>query len=139
MKTIITILLLTLSCQTFAQTLQDYIKAYEADCYTEVLDTTQICGVVKYDYLPAYSNDVLLHYKAVAVDTIWENPTTKAFKYDDFNNGYIMIGRGSWITKTEGEIEAPVRICKDYTYTTLKRKVYPFSEDFWNFVKNYKQ
>ena len=38
MKTIITILLLTLSCQTFAQTLQDYIKAYEADCYTEVFE-----------------------------------------------------------------------------------------------------
>lgn len=138
MKPIITILLLTLNCQTFAQTLQDYINAYEADCYTEVLDTTQRCGVVKYEYLPVYSNDVLLHYKAVAVDTIWETPITKPFKHDDFN-GFLTIGSGSWVTKTEEKIETPVRVCKDYIYTTRKRKVYPFSEEFWNFVKNYKQ
>lgn len=110
-------------------TLQDYIKAYEADCYTQVLDTVKRCGTVQYEYIPAYENGVLLHYKAVPVDTIWELPKTEMYKYDDGN--YSIIS--SWSINTKQTEEK--QVCVDYIYTTLKRKVYPFSDDFWNFVK----
>lgn len=125
-------------------TLQDYIKAYEADCYTEVLDTIKRCGTVKYEYIPVYENEVLLHYKAVPVDTIWKTPNTKKYKHETYNiisygditsivTPSISTHYDVYITNQEPEV------CVDYIYTTLKRKVYPFSEDFWNFVKNYKQ
>ena len=123
-------------------TLQDYIKAYEADCYTTVLDTTQQCGLVKYDYIPVYENDVLKHYKAVAIDTVWGKPVhMKPYKYD--SEGTWVLGSGISVYTTEFittfKLDEADEVCIDYVYETLKRRVYPFSEDFWNFVKNYKQ
>ena len=129
---------------TYSPTLQDYIKAYEDDCNTEVLDTVKRCGIIKYDYLPAYENGVLLHYKAFPIDTIWKTPDTKKFKYGTYD--IISYGNITSITTPSISTHYDVyitnqepEVCVDYIYTTFKREVYPFSEDFWNFVKNYKQ
>lgn len=123
---------------TFIPTLQDYIKAYEADCNSTVLDTIQVCGIVKYSYVPVYEKDVVIHYKAVAIDTVWSKPYTRAFKYDDPEVSYISVVSSGINYSTFGNVDTTTEVCKDYIYETKKRKVYAFSEDFWNFVKNYK-
>ena len=128
---------------TYSPTLQDYIKAYEADCNTMVLDTVDKCGTIEYNYIPVYEGDKLLLLKAMPVDTVWKKPYTKEYKHESIGLSYIS---NNWLSGTititgEGYIlnEQQTEVCVDYIYETKKREPVPFGMDFWNFVKNYKQ
>lgn len=126
---------------TYSPTLQDYIKAYEADCNTMVLDTVDKCGIVKYDYIPVYEGDNLLQYNVMPADTVWKAPYTREYKHASFDISYISGNLGGSITITNGMylINQQTEVCVDYIYKTKKREPVPFGMDFWNFVKNYKQ
>lgn len=128
---------------TCTPTLQEYIKAYEADCNTMVLDTVDKCGTIEYNYIPVYEGDKLLLIKAMPIDTVWKKPYTKEYKHESIGLSYIS---NDWLSGTititgEGYIlnEQQTEVCVDYIYETKKREPVPFGMDFWNFVKNYKQ
>lgn len=139
MKTLILVLLVTLSGTLSAQTLPELIEAYERYCDEIVLDTIELKGEVRYNSLPVYDGDKIVAHKLTSVDTLWETPECPIYKdIDDFSyyRGTILrLNSGG--SSTIGNYIIIDVVKKSHVCEVKRRRPLPFSENFWEFCKKY--
>ena len=144
MKKIATLLIAILISQTsFSQSFKDLIKKYEKDCNTIVKDTIKQYGTITETLVKVKTSN----YFQVKLDTVWNKPNCAEYKESQniqFNNGSVIwnnsfssttglnVGYIIGAEKAENKTRA---ISRDYICNIKKRKIQPFSEHFWNWIK----
>lgn len=121
-------LFLAVSLSAGAQTLQELIVEYEAYCNQTVLDTIQQDGLISYE-------------ATNGKDTVWLKPNCSKYKQADDRwdcitaDGLILHRGGFDLFAEEDETE---RVHRPHVCRCKRRRIVPFSEHFWNWVKTRK-
>lgn len=133
----------------YSQSLTDLIKQYEKECSQIVNDTIEQDGTVDYSLIPVYDqNKNIVHYALGKPDTTWSKPDCNTYKYgynyvyygvdtvsSYFGNSIIINTTNYPIYKSEKQEKTKVKITRQYVCQVKERKVEPFSDHFWNWVK----
>lgn len=147
MKTLTTLLFLVIATVANCQSLPDLIREYEKHCNQIVKDTIEQHGTVTYKHIPVKdSNGEVLHYAIHPTDTVWQK--VRCPEYKNFGNrGLVLYGGSSdnFILSTNvgtygpaSEVPKKIEVKRDYICSCKLREVEPFSEHFWNWIKNRK-
>lgn len=127
------------------------INGYEAHCNEMVADTITQTGTINYKTIPVKDkNGNILHYALGQADTIWHQPDCPEYK----DNGllwdyYSPPNRFSFssdisliegtnvgaITGTTKQHKTTVKIEREYICGVKRRRVEPFSDRFWDWIK----
>lgn len=138
MKYIITILLLIITTLTHSQDFKTLIQEYEDYCNQEVQDTVTQTG---YSYTKVLDNG-----EVVVEKTVWDKADCPTYKYNEsyFNFTTVAIDYSShdlyWGNGIKTEKKESVnrfKVTREYICNCKLRKIIPFSEHFWNWIKNY--
>lgn len=147
MKTALTILALSMAVLTSAQSLPELIEKYEQYCNETVKDTIIQTGTITEKMVKVPGTN----YYAVQLDTIWNSPSCPEFKQVRGYAPWISQGSVTYTTLdvgvvhttgairgTEWSKENTRPIQRDYVCEVKRREIEPFSEHFWNWIKDKK-
>lgn len=161
-----TISLLLLSFAAQSQSLPFLIEKYEEYCNELVPDTVKQGGTITYDLVPVRdSKGRVIRYAADNPDTTWQTPECSGYKYypisgtvsewnkpkyfilDDqiYYGPTIPFGTidsvyvgGPNVTEFKRQPKkTTVNITRDYICMVKRKPVEPWSQDFWDWIKNY--
>lgn len=136
-----------LSGQSFKQLVQDY----EKHCDRLVADTVTQTGTVSYETIPVKNKEgVILHYNLGNADTTWNKVDCPEYKHtrglyftasnDIWSSSIILentnvVYTGA-IQGTAKQSKTQVDITQKYVCKVKFREIEPFSDDFWEWIKN---
>lgn len=135
---------------------QELVNEYEKECSEIVSDTILQSGYIEYELVPVIDvNGKISHYALGNPDTTWVKCDCPEYK--DGNDRVYITGSGaygissSWSTDlindhltleydshipgTTKQEKQRVNITRDYVCEVKKRRVKPFSNHFWNWIK----
>jgi hypothetical protein len=142
----------------FSQSFPQLVALYEKECAELVNDTIDQHGEIRYELVPVIDQGKILHYALGKPDTIWETPDCPKFKVAA-HNGLSFVGARSGIyfgdnisysttlgftpasypiTNTQKAEKTVVKISRKYVCQVKRREVEPFSDHFWDWLKNRK-
>ena len=140
MKKAILILML-LPIFSYGQDFKKLIKEYEKYCAEKVTDT-----ILQHGTITETLKDVGNGYYQIKLDTTWTKPSCPEFKTPkNYNLGYVLYD-DNMITLTgttafggiygTEEAEKKTRsVTRQYICECKRREVEPFSDHFWNWIK----
>lgn len=134
------LLIILLPVFSYSQSFPELIREYEKDCNSIVLDTIKQHGKIRHDLVPVFNEQKeIIQYKMTNRDTIWYEPKCPEYKVDDhlfYKVGTISASSNVfWIPIQDGLNEETISISRDWVCECKKRKVYPFSDHFWDWIK----
>ena len=120
------------------QNLPELIKEYESFCNEIVLDTIKQSGTIMYSYDKKGN-------QAEAKDTIWNKPSCPEFKEGTYKMLSLVTGNKPkyWATtelnknfeNKSNEPRYSKKVERDFICECKRRKVYPFDDLFWEWLK----
>lgn len=144
-KIIFTILILLVSISVQSQDLKKWIAKYEKYCNQKVEDTIKQYGEVTYKHIPVKDNQgKILHYVISVKDTVWNAPNCPEFKEEvktnygfTFTSDYYVNNASLTPGVISNPIETtkPITVSRKYKCLVKRKKVVPFSADFWEYIK----
>jgi len=140
---------ISLAC---SQNFIDLLNEYEDYCEEIVTDTLIQEGTIFWENVPVLNNDgKIIHYSIGNPSTIWSEVNCPDYKHDRLDNfvNFISVGNNYsnniWIatdTLTEWVLPNSIKtssyeteITRKYICECKRRQVQPWSEDFWNWIK----
>ena len=141
MKKAILILML-LPIFSYGQDFKKLIKEYEKYCDEKVADT-----IMQHGTITETLKDVGNGYYQIKLDTTWNKANCPEFKTPKNYSGYTILDGNITLTRTTSlyttgaivgteEAEKKTRsVTRQYICECKRREVEPFSEHFWNWIK----
>ena len=156
MKNVILLLLLAYCPILKGQTFVDLVKEYEEYCQELVFDTITQDGYIEYKLIPVKKKRKTIHYVYGDADTTWLKPDCPEYKISwtsrlltgnyiislsNYNLSNLVYDstkvRSHPIISTEKVKHTTIDISRQYVCKCKRRQVEPFSEHFWNWIKEH--
>ncbi|MGB0880941.1 MAG: hypothetical protein ACPGTO_10280 [Polaribacter sp.] len=139
MKKLLLILIL-IPTLFFGQSLKELIKEYEDYCNEIVTDTIYQNGIIT-ETLKEVEGGLY----QIKLDTVWESPNCPEYKDGLISLSYYNIGGSidlkyqypeGVIVDSETSKDRTRPVERKYACKCRRRMITPFSEHFWNWIKN---
>lgn len=155
MKYLITLLWISFCASSYAQSdIKEMIIAYEDYCNEIVQDTVKQYGLIEKSFVKIEGSGTY----QIKMDTTWNQVPCPDYKYNSLSFGCWDISDASIISDfssdfyysdnaaythqlnfvkgSEKSDKELIKVSRDYICDCKRRNIIPFSDDFWDWVKN---